>query len=133
MQAIRIISEHSMTKMKSVLTAGLIAISILNIAGIAFAQGTIANVPITRVGPGTVGGLADLLRAIVRWVYIGFFILAVFFILYAAFLYLTAAGNDEAIGRAKKVLIYAVVAIVIAFLAVGFETIIGTFLTNPSA
>lgn len=122
-----------MTKIKSAITIGLITISILNITGIAFGQGTIANLPITRVGPGTAGGLLDLLRAIVRYVYIGFFILAVLFILYAAFLYLTAAGSDEAIGKAKKVLIYAVVAIIIAFLAVGFETIIGTFLTNPSA
>ena len=88
---------------------------------------------IQRVGPGTVGGLVDLLRAIVRWTYIVFFILGIFFILIAAFTYLFARGDEAKVKTARNMLLYAAVAFIVAFLAVGFETIIGTFLTNPSA
>jgi hypothetical protein len=41
----------------------------------------------------------------------------VVFILYAAFLYLISQGSDERISTAKKVLIYAIVALVVAVLA----------------
>mgnify|MGYP001573739431 FL=1 len=109
------------------------SIAMLLSAPLVFAQGTIANVPIQRVGPGTVGGLVDLLRAIVRWTYIVFFILGVFFILVAAFTYLFARGDEAKVKTARNMLLYAAVAFIVAFLAVGFETIIGTFLTNPSA
>jgi len=109
------------------------SIAMLLSSPLVFAQGTIANVPIQRVGPGTVGGLVDLLRAIVRWTYIVFFILGIFFILIAAFTYLFARGDEAKVKTARNMLLYAAVAFIVAFLAVGFETIIGTFLTNPSA
>lgn len=109
------------------------SIAMLLSAPLVFAQGTIANVPIQRVGPDTVGDLVDLLRAIVRWTYIVFFILGVFFILVAAFTYLFARGDEAKVKTARNMLLYAAVAFIVAFLAVGFETIIGTFLTNPSA
>lgn len=113
--------------LKSVIGLSILTVSLSNVAS---AQ-TIGGLPITRVGPQTVGGIVDLLKGVVRWVYIIFFIVAVLFILFAAFTYLTAGGNEEKVKSAKNSLIYAAVAIVIAFLAVGFETIIGTFLTTP--
>ena len=121
--------------LKSVLTTGLIIsnVLVLGLAGLASAQGTVANIPIQRVGPGTVGGIVDLARAIVRWVYIIFFIIAVLMILWAAFTYLMAGGDEAKVTEAKNRLIYAVVALAVAFLAVGFETIVGTFLQTPSA
>lgn len=110
------------------------SVAMLLSAPLVFAQGTtIANLPIQRVGPGTVGGLVDLLRAIVRWTYIVFFVLGVFFILIAAFTYLFARGDEAKVKTARNMLLYAAVAFIVAFLAVGFETIIGTFLINPSA
>ena len=123
------------TRIKSIITIGLLGLNIvtLGFGPLALAQQTIANVPITSVGPKTVGGLLDLTRAVVKWVYILFFILAVLFILWAAFTYLMAAGDEDKVKKAKDRLIYAIVAIVVAFLAVGFETIIGTFLTAPNA
>lgn len=121
-------------KIKSAVSVGLVSLSIV-VSGLGplAAQATIANLPIPQVGPGTVGGIVNLVRAIVQWLYIIFFILAVLFILWAAILYLTAAGDPEKVGKAKNLLIYAVVAIIVAFLAVAFETIIGTFLTSPQA
>jgi heme/copper-type cytochrome/quinol oxidase subunit 2 len=112
---------------------GLVLLGGLGLVGIASAQGE-ANIPgITPVGPETVGGLVDILRAIVRWVYIIFFVIAVLLIIFAAFTYLTAAGNEEKVKKAKDMIIYAAVAIVVALLAVSFEIIIRNFLTAPGA
>lgn len=109
-------------------------ISLLLLVSMNVAVGQTGDIPgVQRVGPTTVGGLVDILRNIVRWVYIIFFVLAVLFILLAAFNYLTAGGEAEKITKAKNQLIYAVVAIVVALLAVGFETIIRNFLASPGA
>ena len=74
--------------------------------------------------PGLVGTVAD----IVSWTYTIFFAVAVIFILFAAFNYLTAQGQPEKIQTAHKMLIWAVVAIVVALLAVGVNTIVKNFL-----
>ena len=98
------------------------------------AIGQVANIPgVERIGPSTVGGIVDIIRQVVRWVYIIFFIIAVLFIIWAAFTYLTAGGDPEKVAEAKNRLIYAAVAIAVAFLAVGFEVIVRNFLTTPGA
>ena len=98
------------------------------------AIGQVANIPgVERIGPSTVGGVVDVIRQVVRWVYIIFFIIAVLLIIFAAFTYLTAGGDPEKVAEAKNRLIYAAVAIAVAFLAVGFEVIVRNFLTTPGA
>ena len=98
------------------------------------AIGQVAQIPgIQQTGPTTVGGLVDILRNVVRWIYIIFFILAVMFIIFAAFSYLTAGGDPEQVSKAKSRIIYAAVAIAVALLAVGFEVIIRNFLVSPGA
>ena len=110
----------------------VIVLLLLGMANIA--SGQQANIPgVQQVGPSTMGGLIDVLRGVVRWVYIIFFIIAVMFILFAAFNYLTAGGDSEKVTTAKNQLIYAAIAIVVALLAVGFEVIIRNFLASPSA
>lgn len=54
-----------------------------------------------------------------------FIALSVIFIIVAALFYLTAAGNQTQLDRAKNVLIYSIVAIVIALLAGGITLFIG--------
>jgi hypothetical protein len=44
-------------------------------------------------------------------------VIAVLLILYAAFLYLTSAGDEDKVKEAKNYIIYAIIGIVIAFLA----------------
>lgn len=98
------------------------------------ALGQIGNIPgTTATNITSVGGIIDVLRNIIRYVYILFFIIAIAFILMAAFTYLTAGGDPEKVGEAKNRLIYAAVAIVVALLSVALETIITNFLTNPTA
>jgi len=109
-------------------------IALLLVGTVNIASGQTANIPgVQQVGPSTVGGIVDVLRGVVRWVYIIFFIVAVMFILFAAFNYLTAGGDAEKITTAKNQLIYAAIAIVVALLAVGFEVIIRNFLASPGA
>lgn len=81
----------------------------------------------------TVDNVMTIISTIVSWIYILFFILAVAFILLAAFNYLTAAGDAEKVKTAHNMVIYAVVAIVVALLAVGVRVIITNFLhgSNP--
>jgi len=123
-----------MDSLKTKITAVVLGVSLLSIM-VNVAVGQIqSNIPGVQnvTGITTVGGLVDIVRGVVRWVYIIFFILAVLFILFAAFTYLTAGGEAEAINKAKTQLIYAAVAIAVALLAVGFQQIIQTFLTAPT-
>ena len=112
----------------------IITLSVLALSNVALAQQYGETYTgITRTGPGTVGGIVGLLGQIVRWVYIIFFIIAVLMIILAAFSYLTAGGDEEKVKAAKNRIIYAAVAIMVALLAVGFESIIRTFLVAPGA
>src|SRR3990167_3334469 len=61
--------------------------------------------------------LESVLETVRYWFFTVFVILAVIFLIWAAFLYLTAAGNDTKVGKAKNALIYAIIAIIVALLA----------------
>ncbi|MBI2515041.1 hypothetical protein HYV91_02560 [Candidatus Wolfebacteria bacterium] len=65
--------------------------------------------------------------------YVSFFILAVLFILIAAYKYLFAMGDVEKLKSARLMLIYAAIAIAVALMAVSFELIIKNFLALPNA
>src|SRR3989344_642074 len=101
-------------------TVGIVGLSLLT--SVAFGQLSNPNIPgVTTVGRvSTVGSLVDTVRFVVRWVYIIFFVIAVLMILFAAFTYLTAAGNEEKVKKARDSIIYAAVAVAVALLAVGF-------------
>lgn len=73
-----------------------------------------------------VTGIYKLLSDIFTILYSLFFAVAAFFILYAAFIYLTAAGEDEKIKRAKSILVYAIIAIVVALVSLGIDNIIAS-------
>jgi hypothetical protein len=76
----------------------------------------------------SVDRIFDIIRKIVGYLQALFWIAATLFIFYAAYLYLTAAGDPEKVGAAKNQLIYAVIAIAIALVAFSVPTIVGTFL-----
>jgi len=75
--------------------------------------------------------IIQILNNIVRYTYIIFFIVAVFFILVAAFTFLTAQADPEKIKNARSQILWAVVAIAIALLSVGASKIITSFISNP--
>ncbi len=117
-------------------------ISIITLIGLSVLLGSAMLVGAEPIGPPatpgnigipvspitTVTGIVGVLENIVQWTYVIFFIIAVLFIIFAAFTYLTAGGDEEKVKTAKNQIIYASVAIIVALLAVGFQEIIRTFL-----
>ncbi|MBI2515040.1 hypothetical protein HYV91_02555 [Candidatus Wolfebacteria bacterium] len=70
-----------------------------------------------------------VLKKILQWTYTIFFIMAVYFLLLAAFTYLSASGNPEKIKAASSQLLWGMVAIAVALISVGAAAIIRGFLT----
>ncbi len=87
------------------------------------------KIPDTLTGGPT--SALNVINIIIDWMFTFLLVLAVIFILIAAFNYLTAAGNEEKISKAHKILIYAVVAIVVAVVAQGIVFAVRA-LVNPS-
>ena len=77
------------------------------------------------------GDISRVFEQIVRWTYYIFFVLAVYFLLLAAFTYLTAGGNPENLKKAHSSLGWAFVAIAVALISVGAASIIKSFITPP--
>ena len=103
------------------LSAGTLALLPL----IGFAQ---IETPVTITRLTTVGGFIALLGTVIGMFYTIFFIVAAIFIILAAFTYLTAAGDEEKVKSAKNRLIYAIVAIAVALLAVTIRGLVSNFL-----
>lgn len=72
-----------------------------------------------------------VLEKIVRWTYTIFFIVAIFFILVAAFNFLTAQGETEKVKSARNQILWASIAIAIALISVAAAQIIQSFISNP--
>ncbi len=70
----------------------------------------------------------DILAKIAQWAYTIFFIMAIIFILVAAFNFLTAQGDPEKIKSARTQIIWACVAIAIALISVAAAQIIYNFI-----
>src|SRR5882724_5566755 len=86
-----------------------------------------------NTGINSVGDVKGLLCNIFGWVFTFFVIIAIFFVLYAGFKYLTAGGEEEKVHEANRTLIYAVVAIVVALLARSVPLIIANFVGGGGA
>ena len=78
----------------------------------------------------TAEGLKGVVASVVRWTYVIFFIIAVLFLLFAAYAYLTAKGDPETIKNVHNQLLYAAIAIVVALIAVSVDLIIKNFITT---
>ena len=78
------------------------------------------------------GDLLGLLGTVRDWFYTIFLVVAVIFLIMAAFQYLTAAGDPERIKKAKTALIYSIVAIAIALLAGGITAVVKDMLSGTT-
>ncbi|MFH1759396.1 MAG: hypothetical protein ABH822_02445 [Patescibacteria group bacterium] len=65
-----------------------------------------------------------VMNTFIGWFQAILFVIAVIFILYAAFLYITSGGNSEKLETAKNILIYAAVGIGVALLAYAIEPVV---------
>lgn len=73
-------------------------------------------------------GVTGLLNTLLGYAYSLFFIIAIFFFLWAAVVYLMAAGNEEKVKEAKNRLMYGVIAIIIAVLAYSIPSLVSSIL-----
>lgn len=80
--------------------------------------------------PTTAQGLLDIISKVFTTMFIFLVTIASFTLLYAAFLYVTSEGEQEKINQAKKIIIYAVVALIVAALAFGAPRAVQTFITG---
>ncbi|HMB17604.1 MAG TPA: hypothetical protein VKO61_01700 [Candidatus Paceibacterota bacterium] len=109
---------------KALVFIPMIALLATPVLGLAQADNPISeNPPIQNLDDAT-----SLLEKILTWFNTIFWIAAAFFVLLAAFKYLTAQGDEEKVGEAKNMLIYAVIAIVVALFAGGIDTLIANVL-----
>jgi hypothetical protein len=65
---------------------------------------------------------------ITNWLFYFLIILAVVFIIIAAFKYLTAAGSDEKVTSASHMLLYAVIAIIVGIIAKAVPGLVGSIM-----
>lgn len=100
---------------------GLRSASILSVSApfLALAQ--------TPLPPGKdIGTVLQIFCTLANWAFTFLVVLAVIFVVWAAFNYLTAAGDPEKVKAASHRLIYAAVAIAVAILARSVPLIVGT-------
>lgn len=79
----------------------------------------------------TIGQVQSLACILVDWIFWGLLILAVVFALISAYRYATSSGDPEKVHSAGRTLLFAVVAIVVALLAGGLPSLIGSFFYVP--
>lgn len=108
---------------------GIALFALLVLGSTAHAAIVLERPPTPKIqAPQSLADTASWLETILFWMSVFFWIIAMGFIFYAAFLYLTAAGEDETLKKAKQQLWYAVIAIAVALLATVIPTFIGNVL-----
>jgi len=115
--------------MKKLAIIGIISLVSLSVAGSAFAQTAAAPTEgLPTGGPTTVGGIVQIVTNVMNWVFVLFVIIAIIFIILAAFQFLTASGEPAALAQARTRLIWAAVAIGVAIIAQFFDDVIANLL-----
>ncbi|HPW34501.1 MAG TPA: hypothetical protein PK367_01935 [Candidatus Paceibacterota bacterium] len=116
-------------------TIGLVAIALVLSASLvaAVTPGQVPGPIVGTTGPTTITGWVDVLITVVRWIYTIIFIVAVLFILLAAFNFITSKGDAVKTGTAKKQLLYAIIGIAVALLSYGVVTLVQNSLQSGLA
>ena len=110
--------------MKNLIKKGLVGIMLLTPA-LSFAEVTV-NVPKTNIT--SLSGVESVISRIVNWITTLFFVVAILYIFYAAYLFLTSGGDEEKIKTAKTQLLYSIIAIAVALLAGTMRYIVASIL-----
>lgn len=84
--------------------------------------------PVTAPNSGinSLNAVSSSLCTITNWMFYFLILLAVIFVIVAAFKYLTAAGDPEAVKAASHSLLYAAIAIVVGILAKATPSLVGS-------
>ena len=106
----------------------IMRISLFSIAALMLAFPVLA----IKSAPDNVNTIEDVISIIntaVNWLFTLILAIAVIMLLWAAFLWMTSAGDEEKTGNARKTLIYALVGVAIAIIAKGLVSVIEQLLT----
>lgn len=87
-----------------------------------------SNGGIPLISPDPQFNISLFVANVLSWAFGLLIVIAVLFVLYAAFLYLTAGGDEEKIKQAKNYIIYAVVALVVGAISQALIAIVNNFL-----
>lgn len=106
----------------------LLALPIVAAAQIATGAPAAPTAPVTSLT-----AVGTSLCNITGWLFYFLIILAVIFIIIAAFKYLTAAGDPEKVKAASHMLLYAAIAIVVGIIAKAVPSLIGSVLGSTTS
>ncbi|NCN52946.1 hypothetical protein GW950_00600 [Candidatus Wolfebacteria bacterium] len=108
----------------------VIAVALLALPVLVMAQNYgFGGLDTPQTGINSLEGINRVIVRLVNWVMGLFFVAATLAIFYAAYLYLSAAGNPDNVGLAKTALIYSVIAIAVALLAGSIRFIVESILS----
>ena len=120
-----------MKKLSYVLTVLLLAVAIMPTVVLAqftpgggFGGSQVEEGNIGTVGAQTGQDIVDLIMALVNWFAWIVGLAAVVMGLYSAVLFITAAGDDAKVKKAKDILIYSIVGIIVAILSFGIISVV---------
>jgi hypothetical protein len=95
---------------------------------LASAQGSVIPQPFNAI-PGTTSTNFSTIARMIIYILLGVTgLIAVLFIIYGGFRYITSAGNDETAESAKKTIINAIIGLVVVILSYVIVTVIGNAL-----
>lgn len=112
-----------MTRKKTALTA-ILALTVVVIPLVALA----ADTPPPDVGPKSLGDIEVIIENIANFIGTIFMVIAVAFLIIAGIMYLTAGVSENKLDKAKKMLLYAVIAIAIFVMAKSIEPLLESVL-----
>lgn len=118
-------TEHSKDMNKKLALIGSGALVLLLVPALAAAQLGAPEQPPVVISD--IGGVFGLIDKAIQWIFGILLVLAVIFLLYSAFLYLTSGGEDEKVKKAKGFLLYSIIAIVVALVARGIIALVRNF------
>ena len=99
---------------------------------LSLAQSPVAIQPL----PSPAGNFGDLLGKVCtlgNYLFTALLVVAIIFVIFAAFKYLTAAGDAEKVKSANHQILYAAIAVGVGIFAKVVPLIVGNFLTSGSA
>jgi uncharacterized membrane protein YidH (DUF202 family) len=118
-----------MKKFKQFALSFVVPVASLALPLLAAAQGVAGGAPAApTVALTSLNSVGCTLTNITNWLFYFLIILAVIFIILAAFKYLTAAGEPEKVKSASHMLLYAAIAIVVGIIAKAVPSLIGSVL-----
>ncbi|MHB9019302.1 MAG: hypothetical protein ACYC3G_00285 [Minisyncoccota bacterium] len=114
--------------MKNLIKKALTGIMLLTPALTLGQTTSFGGVNTTKTNITTLSGVEGVISRIVNWLTSLFFVAAILYIFYAAFLFLTSGGDEEKIKTAKTQLLYSIIAIGVALLAGTMRYIVASIL-----